>query len=232
MVFPRPPLKLLLLCSAVYGGDPSKTWEAFAIYVPAAAEQGKNVTQVSCTYTVPAMPLADDGSTPKWWVGLQSADGMGVLMKPQLTWQNSTWVINTEVLDYSVVPNIKHVSKTLTVSPGDTISASVSDITNNGTYKLAIGHVDGPISTQHYKAGVAETRAYAVMEHQPKNCAALPAAGRLTLQDVHVKVGGAVGTAIWTAAQHIPACYARSVINGGDITFSWDPIHPPAPPAV
>ena len=103
-----------------HGGDPSTTWEAFAVYVPVLAG---NVTLISTTYTVPAKPSADNGSTPKWWVGMQSADGNGVLMKPQLTWQNSSWVINTEVLDYSLSPSVKIVSAALTVAPGDVLGS-------------------------------------------------------------------------------------------------------------
>ena len=91
---------LLLGFAMASGGDPSTTWDSFAMYEPAAGEKG-NVTLISAKYTVPGNPVADDGSTPKWWVGLQSTDGNGVPMKPQITWQNSSWIINTEVLDYS-----------------------------------------------------------------------------------------------------------------------------------
>ena len=112
----------LLFSVGVWSGDPSTTWEAFAVY---KAPPGKNVTLVSGRYTVPAPPETDDGTTPKWWVGLQSTDGMGVLMKPQLTWGNRSWIINTEVLDYSLRPSVKHLSRDLIVFPGDVIDASV-----------------------------------------------------------------------------------------------------------
>ena len=65
------------ICAAL-AGDPSTTWEAFAIYTPAKAGNNVNITLISATYVVPSNPLVDEGSTPKWWVGLQSADGNGV----------------------------------------------------------------------------------------------------------------------------------------------------------
>ena len=213
---------LFCLANCVFGGDPSTTWESFAVYTPTATERGRNVTLVSSSYVVPSIPFVDDGTTPKWWVGLQSADGMGVLMKPQLTWKNNSWVINTEVLDYSVTPSPKFLSKSMEVEPGDIIEASVRG-TNSGTYTLKIGPKNFPdrVSSQVYVAEVAETRAYVVMEHQPKNCSALPTSGKFTFHDVRVEVGAVPGTATWTAMQHLPACGAQSTIVGRDIMFSW-----------
>ena len=118
-----------------------------------------------------------------------SLDGMGVLMKPQLTWQNATWVISTEVLDYSVVPSFKALSAELEVRPGQLVDASVRETggAGSGVYTLTIGaraaaparggarvpaaaasatSAAAAVSSQVYTAGVAETRAYAVMEHQ------------------------------------------------------------------
>lgn len=206
------------------GGDPSPTWEAFAKF---EAAPGKNVTFLSFQYTVPPCPLIDDGVTPKWWAGLQSTDGMGVLMKSQLTWQNSSWIINTEVLDYSMSPSPKVISKTLPVASGDEIEASVRmHLENPGMYTLAINRVASPsdVSTQTYMAGVAETRAYVVMEHQPKNCATLPQSEHLTF---HVAVGDGSGgransSAVWTPGLHIPACSTKSVVDGQAVTFSWE----------
>jgi hypothetical protein len=175
---------------SVLGGDPSPTWEAYAVYTPFGAVASSNVTLVAATYVVPQPPLdVDDGTAPKWWVGLQSADGMGVLMKPQLTWQNATWVISTEVLDYSVVPSFKALSAELEVRAGQLVDASVRETggAGSGVYTLTIGaraaaparggarvpaaaasatSAVAAVSSQVYTAGVAETRAYAVMEHQ------------------------------------------------------------------
>jgi hypothetical protein len=210
------------------GGDPSTTWEAYAEYAPAKAG---NISLVAATYTVPADPITEDGSTPKWWVGLQSTDGSGVLMKPQLTWRNdSTWSISTEVLDYSLSPAVKVVSKEITVVAGDVIDASVTATDHTGAsgeYTLRIGKQGSTGATsQTYTVVTAsepQTRAYAVMEHQPTNCSALPAAGALTLHDVRVGIAGAPGHAsVWVAKQHLPACGARSAVAGRAITFSWE----------
>ena len=228
----QPTVLLAAACVVtVRGGDPSTTWEAFAVCVPPAAGPSV-VTAVSCTYIVPSRPRIDDGSTPKWWVGLQSSDGNGTLMKPQITWQNSSWQINTEVLDYSLTPPLKVLSPTVNVSAGDFITASVHDL-GNGTYELAIGRVGAPpVSSQLYAPRIAETRAYAVMEHQPVNCAALPREGRLDL-DVQVAVGAANHpVASWTAMPHLPACGARSVVlprshsNSTAISFTWRTLKP------
>ena len=141
---------LLTCCIGLaLGGDPSGTWEAYAIYLPEAAG---NVTLISTTYTVPANPAADNGSTPKWWVGMQSTDGQGTLMKSQLTWLNHSWVINTEVLDYSLTPSVKVLSAALTVSPGDVIDASVraTDTSGaSGAYRLAIGQYPVDLPAAH-----------------------------------------------------------------------------------
>jgi hypothetical protein len=196
---------------------------------PGGGGNANIVTAVSCTYRVPSRPRVDDKSTPKWWVGLQSSDGNGTLMKPQLTWQNSTWIINTEVLDYSITPPLKVLSPTIVVAPGDAIAASVVNV-GNGVYELAIGVAgSAPMSMQRYAPKIAETRAYAVMEHQPLNCAALPSEGQLNL-DVHVTVGTGKDPVAsnWTAMPFIPACDARSAVkrDPGDnhtttIAFTW-----------
>jgi hypothetical protein len=192
------------------------------MYIPESTD--KNVTLIECTYTVPTNPTVDDGSTPKWWVGLQSTDGMGVLMKPQLTWQDSKWLINTEVLDYSKTPPVKVLSPTLVVVSGDEVVASVRSDTHpaTGVYTLSIGRSGGPVSSQTFTAGVAETRAYAVMEHQPKNCEALPVEEQLTLHGVKVEVGGAPDAAHWKAnLKNFPACSSESKLAGDNITFMW-----------
>lgn len=221
---------------AALGGDPSTTWEAYAIYTPVTtttAGAQPNVTLVSASYEVPEPPLDDDGTTPKWWVGLQSADGMGVLLKPQLTWQNATWVINTEVLDYSKVPSFKSLSAPLVVQPGQRIDASVRETGRAGTgeYTLAIGPsaragegATAGVSSQVYAVGVAETRAYAVMEHQPANCWALPRAGEFVMRGVGVEVAGApADPSLWVARSHLPVCNAHATVSGSDgvIRFRW-----------
>ena len=235
---------LACVVGAALAGDPSTTWEAFAVYTPAHdahphphphahGQAAPNITSVSATYVVPTNPIADDGSTPKWWVGLQSADGNGVLMKPQLTWSNSSWGISTEVLDYSVTPNVKIVSKVIAVAAGDVIDASVTSADRtgaSGTYRLSIGKQQGgggaSASVQTYTVRTAsepQTRAYAVMEHQPKNCSELPASGKFTFHDVQVGVGGNPGdTNLWVAKQHLPVCGARSTAADRTIMFSWD----------
>lgn len=151
-------------------------------------------------------------------------------MKPQLTWLNASWSISTEVLDYSLTPNVKVVSQAIAVAAGDVIDASVTSTDHTGAsgeYTLRIGKQGGgPASSQTYTmltASEPQTRAYAVMEHQPKNCSELPVAGQFTLHDVQVGVGGAPGDAkLWVAEQHLPVCGARSSVVDRDITFSWN----------
>ena len=45
-------------------GDPSSTWEAFAV-----APSAGRVEWLNCSYVVPERPVVDDGTTPKWWCG-------------------------------------------------------------------------------------------------------------------------------------------------------------------
>lgn len=222
-------------------GDPSSTWEAYASFAAAANTSAAatsphgpigdvhdgagddDIALLSASYLVPPAPrIIDDTSTPKWWIGLQAASGEGVLMKPQLTWQNQSWVINTEVLDYSLTPSKKILSPALTVSPHDVIDASICrGLRGGGSYTLTIRQ-GSRSSSQTYQTELGETRAYAVMEHQPNYCGALPTSGSFLFDNVTVKLAsGAQG--VWIARQYLPACGVRAnmVPNRRAVAFSW-----------
>lgn len=137
-------------------------------------------------------------------------------MKPQLTWLNASWSISTEVLDYSLTPNVKVVSRAIAVAAGDVIDASVTSTDRTGAsgeYTLRIGKQGGgPASSQTYTmltASEPQTRAYAVMEHQPKNCSELPLdSSRFTMSRL------ALGVPRATQSSGSPSNTSRSAAHG------------------
>ena len=136
--------------------------------------------------------------------------------QPQLTWVNASWVVNTEALDYATTPPRKALSRALQVLPGQSVHSSIQRLPS-GAYSLSIEVDGGAASGQTSAPSLPELRAYAVMEHQPRRCAALPPEKTLAMRlDAAPLRGG------WTAHSFRPACSASCRLDPGDgVTFSW-----------
>lgn len=219
-------LGALSLATAVIANDPSGSWLSYAEWTDPS---DGIITALNTTWKVPSNPTSSYGSNaPGWWFGIQTAAGDGALIQPILAYgyQGAEWSIFNACFDWTD-QSWRTSQEIYTVQPGDDITSAVT-YSGDGTYVMTIS-ANGKTITTPYTLESAQTgnesTAYFVLEHQPSNCAAYPADGSMTFDNIYLEVDGKqVKNPAWKAKQEQPACSsASSIVNSETIKFTWDP---------
>jgi len=214
--------------SVVHAGDPSPGWLSYADYRDANKGQ---ITQFNASWTVPAKPKKLTGSNaPGWWFGIQTDDGNGALVQPILAWgyEGNVWSIFNGVYDWTD-QSWNTSPETYTVQPGDKIVSSISlSDASQRAYTMRIKSITEPTKeiawTYYLKTRQHQNESWAmfVLEHQPDSCAAYPADGKCSFQDIYLEVDYQPVKPTWVARQETPACDSKAtVVSPSQIDFTW-----------
>lgn len=210
-------------------GDPSPGWLTYAQWTSPA---GGRITMLNTTWVVPSNPTdmaAGDSGAPGWWFGIQNTKGDGALIQPILAWGylGPMYTMFNGVFDWTDVS--WHTSdEKFTVKPGDKLVSSVYYTSDNSYTMLITSTATGKSISTPYKLEAKqtskETTAYFVLEHTPRKCAALSAAGEMSFENIYLEVEGKqVKTPRWQPVKGARKCNAATVITDpATIKITWD----------
>jgi hypothetical protein len=136
-------------------------------------------------------------------------------------WDNSDWV----------------QSAGTTVHPGDTVFGSVTYLPSEDAYNCHIASVTSrwsvttKIAVEKGKGNYTDV--YFVTEHQPSNCAQLPANGGVVFTNINIAWDNVLTQPTWKAAQFKPVCNCQAVVvSPSSVKFTWNTkgsVDPPQP---
>eukprot|EP01043_Picozoa_sp_COSAG02_P059705 COSAG02_NODE_7657_length_2908_cov_52.017958_2_plen_381_part_00 len=217
------------LAASAQAGDPSPGWLTYAQWTSPA---GGRITKLNTTWVVPSNPsdmAAGDSGAPGWWFGIQNTKGDGALIQPILAWGylGPMYTMFNGVFDWTDVS--WHTSdEKFTVKPGDKLVSSIYFTGDNSYTMLITSTATGKSISTPYKLEAKqttkETTAYFVLEHTPRKCAALSAAGQMSFENIYLEVEGQqVKKPHWQPVKGARKCNAATVISDpATIKITWD----------
>lgn len=200
-----------------------RSWLAYA----KAAGNGKRVTSVNMTWTVPAYPATrGGGNAPGWWWGIEPVPALD-LLQPILAYGDGSPVYTIFNGEYSWKDGNWWMSDVKQVQPGDVLVSSLSYDSASDAYSLVIGNANKTGQTiTSIRPGKAQlyTDVYIVVEHQPDSCAEYPADGGVLFSGISIAWDGKVSSdPAWTAQTYKPACNSKAtVVSPSAISLTWD----------
>jgi len=200
--------------------DPASSWLAYAL----APGNGGKVTRVNATWKVMAYPTQmQGGNAPGWWFGIEPEPAMQ-LIQPILAYgyTGEQYSIFNGYYDWN--SGNFWASNTDTVTPGQTVTASVWYVQSSDSYNMYIGCVEtGWSVTSNIPAnGLTFTDTYFVVEHQPDTCAEYPANGNCVFYDIYIEIAGKQITPQWQTVEYQDACNCQGqVVSSSSIEFTW-----------
>jgi len=206
-----------------HGGDPFSSWMSFV-----RLRANGTITSVTANWQVPAKPAKAGDSSPSWWYGLQTTDGLGALLQPVLVWNDRikepAYEISNAVMDWS--QNCSWTTDgTTTVRPGDSIHSSIHRV-GMSDYVQSIGVNSNKSATLSYKLKTAapETTLYFVMEHQASRCDRYPADQVVRFSGVTVEVDNKpLLDPQWETVQWQTACGSKAIVDSPtDLRLVWN----------
>jgi len=201
--------------------DPAGSWLAYVI----GPGNGKLVTWVNATWTVPSYPtIRTGGPAPGWWFGIEPIPAMN-LIQPILAygytgdfygifngyyqWDNSDW----------------WSSDVGQVSPGNTVYAYVSYNPSSHSYDMFIACKETGWSVKSnipIEGDKVYTDVYFVVEHQPDDCGEFPTNGEIVFANITVAWQNTVQKPAWNAQTFDDACNCTpSIIDSQTLKFTW-----------
>ena len=114
-----------------------------------------------------------------------------------------------------------------TVKAGDTMVSSIVYTSDNSyTMRITSKATGKTISTPYKieaKQTTKETTAYFVLEHTPRKCAALSAAGEMSFENIYLEVEYEEVTPAWESEIGQNACNSACVVKDpATLEFTWD----------
>jgi len=201
--------------------DPADSWLAYTI----AKGNGKLVTYVNATWTVPSYPKERfGGNAPGWWFGIEPVPASN-LIQPILAYgyAGSIYTIFNGYFQWD--NNDWWHSKQGSVEPGNTVSAYVSYVKATNSYDMYISCKETGWSVKSnivVESGKLYTDVYFVVEHQPDDCAQYPSNGEIVFHDINIAWEGQLQPAKWQAIKYQDACDCTpSILSPSSVKFTW-----------
>jgi|ERR1711988_123698 len=216
-------LSLLLLIQVASADDPADSWLAYTV----AKGNGKMVTFVNATWTVPDYPNRNfGGNAPGWWFGIEPEPAAD-LIQPILAWGDFGPEYTIFNGYYQWDNGYWWQGHSHVVKPGQTIYAYVKYLSSNNTYDMFISCIESGWSVtdnKYIESGKVYTDVYFVVEHQPDYCSAYPANGEVTFKSIYIEWENQSQDYQWEAYKYQPACNSTPhVIDSHTVQFTWNP---------
>jgi hypothetical protein len=228
MTSPRTACLAATYLAVAFAGDPSPGWLTYAAWT---SPSGGRVTAVNCTWIVPSYPKdmkASDSGAPGWWFGIQNTKGDGALIQPILAWgyMGPVYTMFNGVFDWT--DTSWHTSpEKFTVKPGDKLVSSVYATSPDSYTMLITSTATGKSIATPYKLEAKqttkETTVYFVLEHTPRDCSALSAAGQMSFERIYLEVEGQqVKAPKWHTVKGARKCNAATeVTDPATLKITW-----------